>query len=418
MGVLNDVYEMLNTCNKCGFCLTACKTYKTDLREPMSPRGRIQLIKKLADGVIEPDKDYEDAINSCLLCGECAVACPSGVRGNDLVLAARRDLKLRKGGIKPFTKSFALKTLASPSRLEHGFNLFRGVGKGILNRIDGLDYFRGVDVKGMPVAKKPFMDQVPEHITVNNPKKKVAFFVGCFLNHSLDGTAHSVVKVLTKNDCDVIIPKDQVCCGLPQYAYGDFETAKENARKTIESFLKKDIDSVVTACASCGSMLKEEYLKLFADEPNYLPRVKEFCAKVFEFSQFVEEEIELDKSKLKSHTPVKVTYHDPCHMVRHLKITSQPRQVLRSIPRLEFTEMNEANRCCGASGLVQAFYHELSTDITRQKTKNIVDSGAEVVATSCPACMLRIQGGINFAGHKQKVVHVADLLAKAYESEN
>lgn len=415
MGVLNDVYEMLNTCNKCGFCLTACKTYKNDLREHLSPRGRIQLIKKLADGVIEPNKEYEDAINSCLLCGECAVACPSGVKGNELVMAARRDLKLRKG-IKPFAKSFALKTLASPSRLEHGFNFFKGIGKGIINRIDGLDYFRGVDIRNMPVAQKPFLDQVPEHITVANPNKKVAFFVGCFLNHSLDGTAHSVVKVLTKNNCDVIVPKDQVCCGLPQYAYGDFETAKENARKTIETFLSKNTDAVLTACASCGSMLKDDYLKLFADEPNYLPRVKEFCNKVFEFSQFVQSEIELDKSQLKSHTAVKVTYHDPCHMVRHLKVTEQPRKVLKSIPRLDFIEMNEANRCCGASGLVQAFYHELSTDITRQKTQNIVDSGAEVVATSCPACMLRIQGGLNFAGKKQKVVHVADLLAKAYEA--
>ncbi|KLU59506.1 lactate utilization protein A [Peptococcaceae bacterium CEB3] len=414
MGVLNDVYEMLNTCNKCGFCLTACKTYKTDLREPMSPRGRIQLIKKLVDGVIEPDRDYEDAINSCLLCGECAVACPSGVKGNELVLAARRDLKLRHG-IKPFAKSFALKTLASPSRLEHGFNFFKGVGKGILKKVDGLDYFRGVDIRNMPVAEKPFLEQVPEQITVSNPQKKVAFFVGCFLNHSLDGTAHSVVKVLTKNNCDVILPKDQVCCGLPQYAYGDFERAKANARKTIESFLDCKPDAVLTACASCGSMLRDEYLKLFADEPGYLPRVKEFCAKVFEFSEFVEDQIKLDESKLKAHTSVKVTYHDPCHMARHLKITSQPRKVLRSIPRLQFVEMNEANRCCGASGLVQAFYHELSTDITRQKTQNIVDSGAEVVATSCPACMLRIQGGLNFAGKKQTVVHVADLLAKAYE---
>lgn len=415
MGVLNDVYEMLNTCNKCGFCLTACKTYKNDLREPLSPRGRIQLIKKLADGVIEPNQEYEDAINSCLLCGECAVACPSGVKGNELVMAARRDLKLRHG-IKPFAKSFALKTLASPSRLERGFNFYKGIGRGIIKKFDGLDYFRGVDIRNMPVAQKPFLEQVPEHITVTIPQKKVAFFVGCFLNHSLDETAHSVVKVLTKNNCDVIIPKNQVCCGLPQYAYGDFETAKINARKTIDTFLSKETDAIVTACASCGSMLAHEYLKLFADDPEYMPKVKEFCHNVFEFSQFIEGEIKLDKSRLKSHIPLKVTYHDPCHMVRHLKVTAQPRQALKSIPRLELIEMNEANRCCGASGLVQAFYHELATDITREKTQNIADSGAEVVATSCPACMLRIQGGLNFAGKSQKVVHVADLLAKAYES--
>ena len=414
MGVLEEVYESLNTCSKCGFCLTACKTYKVNGSETMVARGRNQLIKAVADGKLQPDRDYEDAINSCLLCGECAIACPGGVRTHELVLAARRDLKLRKG-IHPFAKSFALKTLASPSRLNFGFKLFRGMGKGVLKRIDGLDYFRGVDIKGMPAAKKAFQEQVPEVIKVQHPKQRVAFYVGCFLNHSLDGTAHSVVKVLTKNDCEVVIPKGQVCCGLPQYAYGDFETAKVNARKNIDLFLSIKADAIVTACASCGSMLKREYHDLFKDDPSYLPRVEEFCNKVYEFSEFVDGKLDIDVSKLKASTGVKVTYHDPCHNVRYNTITEQPRKILRQIPRLEFTEMFEANRCCGASGLVQAFYHETATSITHQKAKNVQDSGAEVVATSCPACMLRIQGGINMAGQKQKVVHVADLLAKAYE---
>lgn len=413
MGVLADVYEMLNTCNKCGFCQTACKTYKVNGAEPMVARGRIQLIKAVADGKLEPNEAYEDAINSCLICGECAVACPSGVKGNELVLAARRDLKLRKG-IKPFAKSFALKTLANPKKLERGFKLFGGMGKSVLKKIDGMDYFRGVDIKGMPVAKKPFLEQVPEKITVQQPKHKVAFYVGCFLNHSLDDTAHSVVKVLTKNDCEVTIPKDQVCCGLPQFAYGDYETAKVNARKTIDGFLAKDTDVILSACGSCVAMLKDDYKKLFADEPEYKAKVDAFTSKVVEFSEYMAQ-IGVDESKLHNSSSVKVTYHDPCHMARGIKVTKQPRQMLQIIPRVDFVEMNEANRCCGASGLVQAFYHEVSTDITRQKSKNIEDTGADVVATSCPACMLRIQGGINYAGQKQKVMHVADLMAQAYE---
>lgn len=413
MGVLADVYEMLNTCSKCGFCHTACKTYKVDGSETKVARGRIQLIKAVADGKLEPDQDYEDSIMSCLLCGECAVACPGGVRGNDLVLAARRDLKLRKG-IKPFAKSFALKTLANPKKLDRAFKLFGGMGKSVLKKVDGMDYFRGVDIKGMNVAKVPFLEQVPETITVKHPKHKVAFYVGCFLNHSLDQTAHSVIKVLIKNDCDIIIPKDQVCCGLPQYAYGDFETAKVNARKTIDTFLAKDAENIVVACGSCAAMLKEDYLKLFADDPAYLPKVQQFCSKVMEFSQYMAK-IGVDESKFHNSSPVKVTYHDPCHMVRGIHVTEQPRQMLKSLPRVEYVEMNEANRCCGASGLVQAFYHEMSTDITHQKALNIQASGADVVATSCPACIMRLQGGINMAGQKQKVMHVADLMAKAYE---
>ena len=412
MSVLADVYEMLNTCNKCGMCHTACKTYKVNGAETTVARGRIQLIKAVADGKLEPDQEYEDAIMSCLLCGECGVTCPSGVKGNELVLAARRDLKLRKG-IKPFAKSFALKTLANPKKLERGFKLFGGIGKSVLKKIDGMDYFRGVDIKGMNVAKVPFLEQVPEKITVQHPKHKVAFYVGCFLNHSLDQTAHSVVKVLTKNDCEISIPKDQVCCGLPQYAYGDFETAKVNARKIIDTFLAQDAEVILSACASCVAMLKEDYLKLFADEPAYLPNVQQFCNKEVEFSEYMEK-IGVDESKLHNSSPVRVTYHDPCHMVRGIKVTQHSRQMLKRLPRVEYKEMNEASRCCGASGLVQAFYHEISTDITRQKSQNIQDTGAEIVATSCPACMMRIQGGINIAGQNQKVMHVADLMAKAY----
>ena len=295
MGVLADVYEMLNTCSRCGFCHTACKTYKVDGAEIFVARGRNQLIKAVADGKIEPDETYEDAINSCLLCGECAIACPAGVKTHEIVLAARRELKLRKG-IKPFAKSYALKTLADPKKLDRGFRLFKGMGKKILNKIDGLDSFRGIDIKGMPVAQKPFLEQVPEVVSVQRPKRKVAFYVGCFLNQSLDGTAHSVVKVLTKNDCEVVIPKEQVCCGLPHYAYGDFETAKENARKNIELFLKKDVEAVVTACASCGSMLKKEYRELFKDDPAYLPRVEEFCNKVYEFSEYVDGKLKIGRA--------------------------------------------------------------------------------------------------------------------------
>ena len=414
MGVLAEVYEMLNTCNRCGFCHTACKTYKVDGAETMVSRGRVQLIKAVADGNIEPDAEYEDSINSCLLCGECAVACPSGVSAKELVMAARRDLKLRHG-VKPFVKSYALKTLANPNKLERAFKLFGGLGKNMLNKVDGMDYFRGVDIRCMNVAKVPFLNQVPERILVAQPKHKVAFYVGCFLNFSLDETAQSVVKVLTKNDCEIIIPKDQVCCGLPQYAYGDFETAKVNARKTIDTFLNKEVDAIITACGSCAAMLKEDYLKLFADDAAYLPKVKKFCALVKEFSEYMAE-IGVDESKFHNSTPVKVTYHDPCHMARGIKVTAQPRQMLKSLPRVEYIEMFEANRCCGASGLVQPFYHEMSTKVTREKAKNIQATGAEVVATSCPACIMRLQGGISMSGQKQKVMHVADLMAKVYEN--
>lgn len=412
MGVLAEVYEKLNTCGRCGFCHGACKTYKKDGAEFMVSRGRVQLIKALVDGKVEADHDYEHVINSCLLCGECAVACPSGVKGHELVLAARRDLKLRKG-IKPFAKSLVLSSLTKPGRLSFGFGFFAGFGKKMLNGLaSGMQFYRGIDVLTMPASKVPFAKQVPEVITVANPKRKVAFYVGCFMNHSLVDTAHSVVKVLTKNDCEVIVPREQPCCGLPQYVYGDFESAKAQAKKVISNFGK--YDTVITACASCASQLKKEMIELFHDEPAYLPKVQEFAAKCYEFSEFVAKELDI-QDKLKNETPVTVTYHDPCHMVRYNNITAQPRKLLKSVPRLNYVEMFEANRCCGAAGLVQAFYHELSSAITADKAENIINTGAEVVATSCPACMLKINSGLKLKGSKVEIKHVADVLAAALD---
>lgn len=409
MGVLAEVYEKLNTCGKCGFCHGACKTYKKDGAEYMVARGRVQLIKALADNKIEADSDYEDVVNSCLLCGECAVACPSGVKGHELVLAARRDLKLRKG-VKPFAKSLVLKSLTKPGRLSFGFSFFAGPGKRVLKMIDGVQFVRGIDVLSMPAAKVPFVKQVPEVITVANPQKKVAFYVGCFLNHSLVDSAHSVVKVLTKNDVEVTVPREQPCCGLPQYVYGDFESAKAQGKKVINEFGK--YDAVVTACGSCASMLKKEMSELFHDDADYLPKVKEFSAKCYEFSEYLTKELDT-ASKLKNNTPQIVTYHDPCHMVRYNKITEEPRNLLKSVPRVKYVEMFEANRCCGAAGLVQAFYHDLSSKITADKAQNIIDSGAEVIATSCPACMLKINSGLKLKGSKVEVKHVADILASS-----
>lgn len=406
--ILAGIYEKLNCCGRCGFCHGACKTYKKDGAEFYVARGRTQLIKALADGKIEADHDYENVINSCLLCGECAIACPSGVKTHELVLAARRDFKLKKG-IRPFLKSMLLSSLTKPGRMKFGFNFFDGFGKNTLRRLDGMQFFRGIDIFTLPSSSNPFVSQVPEVISVSSPKKRVAYYVGCFMNYAFVTTAHSVVKVLSKAGCEVTIPREQSCCGLPQYVYGDFEAARVQAKKIIAQFSK--YDAVVTACGSCASMLKKEMLELFQDDAVFLPQAKAFAAKCFEFSELVST-LGVGE-KLHSDSPQIVTYHDPCHMVRYLKVTDQPRTLLKSVPRLKLSEMFEANRCCGAAGLVMVFYQELSTKITADKAQNIINSGAEIVATSCPACMLKINSGLKLKGSKIEIKHVADVLAAA-----
>ncbi len=406
---LDEVLDGLYRCNKCGFCQTACKVYKSDLNESYAARGRVQLIRGVAEGKIQVDEGFKNAINSCLLCQECAVACPSGVKPHELVLAARRYLKQTEG--LPIDKKLILGTLGNPFRRKLAFSTARILREKVANRIGGFDDFKGIDIKGMPIDKTSFIDQVPEISSVQGAKEKVGFFVGCFINHSLSRTGHSIVKVLNANDIDVVVPKKQVCCGTPQNAYGDFESAKKNARKNIEIY--EEFDAVITGCSSCGAMLKNEYSHLFADEPDYLPEVEAFGRKVFDFSEYITKKIDLDTRiyKVFNH---KVTYHDGCHMSRGLKITKEPRKILKSIPRIEYVELREADRCCGAAGLFQSYFYEIAKDISRQKVKNIEDTGAEIVVTGCPACVHRIQGSLRLAGRDQKVVHLADLLADVY----
>jgi glycolate oxidase iron-sulfur subunit len=407
---LDEVIKELYLCNKCGFCQTACKVYKTDLNESFSARGRVQLIKGVAEGRLPVDEGFRDAVNSCLLCQECAVACPSGVKPHELVVAARRYMQQTEG--LPLDKKIILGTLADPFRRKLAFSTARFLRNNVSNRIEGFNELKGIDVRGMPIDKIGFIDQVPELNKAPASQGRVGFFVGCFINHSLAKTGHAIVKVLNKNAIDVVVPKKQLCCGTPQNAYGDFELAKKNARKNIRLF--KDLDAVITGCGSCGAMLKKEYLHLFADEPDFLPEVEAFAQKIFDFSAYVLHEIKLDPDKFKVFNH-KVTYHDGCHLARGLKITKEPRKVLKSIPRIEYVELREADRCCGAAGLFQSYFYEIAKDISRQKVQNIENTGADIVVTGCPACVHRIQGSLRLAGKEQKVVHLADLLADAHQ---
>jgi len=406
---LDKVIEGLFLCNKCGFCQTACKVYKSDLNEAYSARGRVQLIKGVAEGKLPVDEGFKDAVNSCLLCQECTVACPSGVKPHELVLAARRYLQQTEG--LPLDKRLILGTLADPFRRKLAFNVARILRDKVTNKITGFDDLKGIDVRGMPIDKTSFIDQTPEINDVPEAKATVGFFVGCFVNHSLAHTGHSIVKVLNKNDIAVVVPKKQVCCGTPLHAYGDFEQARKNAKKNIDLF--KKFDAVITGCGSCGAMLKKEYLHLFADESDYLPEVEAFARKIYDFSEYIIHKIDLDVKRLKGFSH-KVTYHDGCHMARGLKITQEPRTILKSIPRVDYVELREADRCCGSAGLFQGSFHEIAKDISRQKVQNIDDTAADIVVTGCPACVHRIQGSLRLAGKEQKVLHLADLLADSY----
>lgn len=425
--VLQEVYGDLMKCNKCGFCQANCRVYKEVLEEGLSARGRLRLIKAVADGELARTEDYVQKVQACLQCKECAVSCPSGVNPDRIILAARRDQVETRGlGI---IKRLAVRGLfASRRRLDLSFRSFRMLQKLFLSWMPGLAKIRGINLRKFPVAERPFLvsfgGPAPGYSTPGVPTpsgstpggpERVAFFTGCMIDNALPGIGKAVVEVLERNGRKVILPREQQCCGTPMYISGDLQTARKVARTNVELFNSLGVGAVVVACASCGLALKKEYREFFKDDPAFLPQVEAFSAKVRDISEYLVEQALVDPALL-GRLQARVTYHDPCHLVRGQGVAAQPRSLLKAIPGVDFAEMAEADRCCGAAGMFQAFYPEIAGPITRRKIGNIAATQAEYVVTGCPACLQRIQGGLDLHKMPQKAVHIVELLNMAYQA--
>lgn len=405
MGILQEIYEALYQCNKCGFCQAACTTYRHLRDETYITRGRLRLILAVADGVLERTPAYEEAINTCLTCHYCAVACPSGIKGDELILAARRDLYETRGF--PLIKKVPLQgVLPYRGRRKMAFAALRRLKRFLPAQI------KGIDVRGMPVPSQSFLDSTLEVHRVDKPAGRVAYFVGCMTDHTLPGVAEALVRVLKANNIEVVVPKNQECCGLPMYTYGDIETAKRLAKKNLEIFRALQVDYVLTSCGSCGGMLRANYPKMFAGTAAE-KTAQEFSARVMDIAEYLWDKLQIGERDL-GHLPLTVTYHDSCHLARGMGVTKQPRRILQSIPGIKFVEMREADQCCGAAGLFQGLYPELATRITQNKINNVKTTGADVVVVECPACLHRIQGGLNINQTGQKVVHLVEIVDAAY----
>ncbi|MCL4515750.1 MAG: heterodisulfide reductase-related iron-sulfur binding cluster [Firmicutes bacterium] len=235
------------------------------------------------------------------------------------------------------------------------------------------------------------------------------------IDNTLPEIGKAVVEVLERNGRKVILPREQQCCGTPMYISGDLQTARQVARANVELFNRLDVEAIVVACASCGLALKKEYREFFKDEPAFLPQVEAFSARVRDISEYLVEQALVDPAEL-GRLPARVTYHDPCHLVRGQGVAAQPRSLLKAIPGVDFVEMAEADRCCGAGGMFQAFYPEIAGPITRRKLGNIAATQAEYVVTGCPACLQRIQGGLDLARMPQKGIHIVELLNMAHQA--
>ncbi len=400
-----DLFTELMPCVRCGQCRSVCPVFLAKGVESDSPRGRVALVRALLEGRIEPNDLLAEKIEQCALCRTCFQECPSGVHVERIILAARERLaKLR--GI-PLRKKILTRWLFP--NMNH-----LAVFLPIVSRMQGL---LGSRVSGgayrlprvrLPIVGKrlvPNLDGQTIHTAlaetgeVSRAEGKVALFAGCMIGYAYPKVGRAVLEVLRQNRVEAMVPKDQICCGLPALAAGDRETFDRVREQNLKILREAACDAIVTACASCGSTMKEYY------QP-------ELSIPIYDFAEFLADHVRFQppRGRLESH----ITYHDPCHLRKAQGIKDQPRWLLRNIPGISFQDVGDPDRCCGFGGTFSLSYPSLSDEIGETKVQALIQTGADMIATACPGCMLHLANGLFRAQSKAPVVHLAELLAAAY----
>ena len=404
----------------CGLCLNACPTYRELGLEMDSPRGRVyQMVQVAAGAPITPS--YREHIGLCLACRGCESACPSGVPYGRMVEDARAEIesRARRGGLAGWTRRFLFGTvLESRSWLSvFGTLLYLFEASGLKLMVRGLASLKLLGRMGdlaqlAPSAEPPFFfSQIGRTFAPRGERKyRVAFLAGCIANVSFARLNEATIRVLQRNGCEVVTPEGQGCCGALHLHCGLRGDARKLARRNIDAVLAGEYDAIITNAAGCGSTLKE-YDALLEDDPEYAGQARRFSALMRDVTEFLAS-IELNPAMKPIHAIV--TYQDSCHLAHGQKIRSAPRKLLAAIPGLTLREMAGADLCCGSAGVYNVVENEMAMRILAGKMESVNASGANIVATANPGCMLQLQTGARLYGTGQRVMHVVELLDRAY----
>jgi glycolate oxidase iron-sulfur subunit len=413
----------LDKCVHCGLCLNACPTYRELGLEMDSPRGRIYQMNQVANGApITPS--YRKHLDLCLACRGCETACPSGVPYGRMIEAARAQLEQARP--RSFWQRTCQKVLLDkliPSRAAlqmAGVALFayQATGAQRFLRASGLLklFGRAADLDALsPEAQIPFFfSKIGRTFpALGERRHRVAFLAGCVANVAFARLNEATIRVLQRNGCEVVIPAGQGCCGALHLHSGMPQRARKLAAQNIDAVLSGDFDAILTNAAGCGSTLKE-YGELMAEDPRYDDKARKFSAHMKDVTEFLADVPLISEMKPLNLT---VTYQDSCHLAHGQKIKQAPRAVLKSIPGVTYREMPMADVCCGSAGVYNVTQTEMSMRILKSKMENVNTTSADVIATANPGCMLQLAAGVRLFGHKQRVVHVVELLDEAYAKQ-
>lgn len=412
---LNRYREEVASCVKCGGCQSSCPTYEATGDESMLARGRMALVEAVIEGRLAITKGFSKRINSCLDCKACTSGCPSGVPVDEIIYAAKAEIA-RTGGCSPFTDLLPRAIALRPS-WQNGIMRALGGLKRIL--YDPLPSFfplpkafkhNGKKRQLPHIGGKSFNSRFGGIHSVPEKKGKVLFYAGCATNTIHQNIGEAVLEVLSHNDIEVVVMKDEHCCGVPFLSKGDRSTAEKLALKNIEQLLSIEADAIVTCCATCGSTL-QNYHKWLNDEES-----KILASKVLDIHEYLVNHTDFKKGI--GSVRQKITWHDPCHLSRGQGVKDSPREILKAIKGLDFTEMETPCHCCGFGGEVSISDYGMSIDIARKKVASIDVSGAETVVTGCPACKIHMEDAMQHYGKGRPVMHTVEYLARAYRQED
>jgi glycolate oxidase iron-sulfur subunit len=406
-----DIYKKSLDCVHCGLCLPACPTYRETGREQSSPRGRIYLMRGVAEGRIDLGDVMRDEAHLCLACRACETACPSGVQYGAMVERAREEVRragLREDRVARLERALLRHVVPHRRRLGWAFDLLALAQKLRLDR---------AVAPLLPArlrAAHAFLPRVPaRHLRRADPlllpargerRGRVGFLVGCVMSELFPSTNDATVRLLAHNGFDVVMPPDQGCCGALQAHAGDGELAHALAQRNLAAFA--DVHVVITNSAGCGAAMR--------DAAHWLPLGGvSFAAKTRDICEWLDE---VGLRAPAGRIDARVCYDDPCHLVHGQKVSAAPRRVLAAIPGIEIVPHADPGACCGAAGTYNLTHPDMSRAVLERKLDSLAAADPDLVVTGNPGCLLQLRAGVAARGMRAQVVHPVDLLDRAYST--
>jgi glycolate oxidase iron-sulfur subunit len=426
-------YDQLTNCMRCGFCLPACPTFRETGVEAESPRGRIALMKAVVDGVMEPDEAFETQMNHCLGCRACEPACPADVKYGQLIEQAREAVEqhttshrwwvklARKTAFKGvFPHQKRMRLLGGALRLYQRSGL-RHVARGIGVMQLFPKHMREMERILPDASYQGVVEKIGSlHPAVGERLATVGLFRGCIMDVLFTETNVNTVRLLNAAGFDVVIPDTQNCCGALHAHSGEQSGAKELAKNNIRTFKEAGVDWIISNAGGCGAMLVD-YGHLLHDDPEWKEDAAWFAARTVDISKVIVDHGKLPVSfgEAKTESPVRITYQDSCHLRNAMRSSDAPRKLMRKVKGAEFVELHEADRCCGSAGIYNLTQPQMAEQILDHKMEHVKHTGAHLLITSNPGCLLQMKHGIEkngMSGHME-AVHLVDFLVRQLQTK-